>query len=46
MRLAGTPDREIADIVGLAREALAARCAAIVSGSVGALDGARELDAG
>ncbi len=46
MRLAGTPDREIAEIVGMPREALAARCAAIVSGSVSALDSARQLDAG
>jgi DNA-binding NarL/FixJ family response regulator len=46
MRLAGTPDREITEIVGLPREALAARCAEIVSGAVGALDRPRELHAG
>ena len=46
MRLAGTSDREIAAIVGLPRDALLARCAAIVSGTVGALDGPRELHAG
>ena len=46
MRLAGTPDAEIGEIVGMPREALAARCAAIVSGAVGALDGARQLHAG
>ena len=47
MRLAGTPDREIARIVGLDPRALGARIAAIVSGAaVGALDGAGELHAG
>jgi DNA-binding NarL/FixJ family response regulator len=47
MRLAGTADREIARIVGLDHRALAARVAAIVSGTaVGALDRASELHAG
>ena len=47
MRLAGTPDREIARIVGLDPRALGARIAAIVSGAaVGALDRAGELYAG
>jgi hypothetical protein len=46
MRLAGTCDRDIAAVVGLPREALAARCATIVSGAVGALDRPRELYAG
>ena len=47
MGLAGTPDRDIAKVVGLAPPALAARKAAIVSGSaVRALDGASELHAG
>lgn len=46
MRLAGTADRDIAAVVGLPRDALAARCAAIVSGAVGALDRPRELHAG
>lgn len=46
MRLAGTPDREIARIAGLDPRALQARVGAIVSGTVGALDGSRELHAG
>ena len=48
MRLAGTPDREIARIVGLDPRARAGpRIAAIVSGAaVGALDRAGELHAG
>ncbi len=47
MRLAGTPDREIARVVGLDPRALASRVAAIVSGTaVGALDRAGELHAG
>ena len=47
MRLAGTPDREIARIVGLDPRALGARIAAIVSGAaVGPLDRAGELHAG
>lgn len=46
MRLAGTSDRDIAAVVGLPREALAARCAAIVSAAVGSLDRPRELHAG
>jgi DNA-binding NarL/FixJ family response regulator len=51
MRLAGTPDRELAAVVGLPRAALAARhaeiLAALSSGApVGAFDGARELHAG
>ena len=47
MRLAGTPEREIARTVGLDPRALAARVAAIVSGAaVGALDRAGELHAG
>jgi DNA-binding NarL/FixJ family response regulator len=46
MGLAGTPDRDIAKVVGLAPPALAARKAAIVSGAVRALDGASELHAG
>ncbi|MBE2318945.1 response regulator transcription factor [Solirubrobacter sp. CPCC 204708] len=43
MRLAGTSDHDIAGVVGLSREALAGRCAAI---TVGALDAPRELHAG
>ena len=35
MGLAGTPDRDIANVVGLAPPALAARKAAIVSGALG-----------
>ena len=50
MRLAGTPDRDIAATVGLDPRALAARNAAIVSvlsgRSVAALDGASQLHAG
>ncbi|MDA0174749.1 hypothetical protein OJ998_36960 [Solirubrobacter taibaiensis] len=46
MRLAGTADRDIASVVGLSREALAGRCAAILAGSVGTLDRPRELHAG
>lgn len=46
MRLAGTSDRDIASVVGLPRDALRARCAAIVSAAVGALDRPRELYAG
>ena len=46
MGLAGTPDREIAKVVGLAPPALAARKAQIVSGAVRALDGPSELHAG
>jgi DNA-binding NarL/FixJ family response regulator len=42
MRLAGTSDRDIADVVGLSRQALAGRCAAI---AVGAFHRPRELDA-
>lgn len=43
MRLAGTSDRDIAGVVGLSREALSSRCAAILSVAVGALDRPREL---
>ena len=47
MRLAGTPDREVARIVGLDPRALGARVAAIVSRTaVGALDRTGELHAG
>jgi hypothetical protein len=50
MRLAGTPDREIAATVGLDPRALAARnatIAGVLSGrTVAALDGAGELHAG
>jgi hypothetical protein len=51
MRLAGTPDREIAPIVNLDPRALAARKAQIVgalsgSAAVAALDGAGQLHAG
>jgi DNA-binding NarL/FixJ family response regulator len=46
MRLAGTPDAEIAATVGMPRDALAGRIAAIVSGTVCSLDGAGELYAG
>jgi DNA-binding NarL/FixJ family response regulator len=47
MRLAGTPDREVARIVGLDPRALSARVAAIVSGAaVGPFDRASELHAG
>jgi DNA-binding NarL/FixJ family response regulator len=46
MGLAGTSDRDIAKVVGLAPPQLAARKAAIVSGSVCAFDGPSELHAG
>jgi DNA-binding NarL/FixJ family response regulator len=46
MGLAGTPDRDIAVVVGMAPAQLAARKAGIVSGAVGALDRASELHAG
>jgi hypothetical protein len=48
MTLAGTPAHEVATTVGLSPDRLAARKAAIASGSavaVGALDGARQLHA-
>ncbi|HEX6023690.1 MAG TPA: hypothetical protein VFZ00_16980 [Solirubrobacter sp.] len=48
MRLAGTPDRDIAATVGMPRRELTGRIAAILSSAttVGALDHARELHAG
>ena len=51
MRLAGTPNREIAATVGMPRNELSGRIAAILaalssSAPVGALDGASQLHAG